>query len=275
MKFRVALYCLLGGVPLLVPALTVGHMLWWYVSGVTLAAVFVPVALFGPRTARGQFGVIAPVLFVVTVLTTSSEALIFLKTSPIQEHPIRNLVDETVTYLIVAVVLVILARALKLGRESGRAVTRRSPTKAAGMVVICAVAYMMYYLVFGGITYQFFTKAYYPDATAQVGRLGLWFWGIQIARGLFMTVAVLPAVYTLRMGRLQVAICAGLLIWVAGGLAPLLVPNELMGTTQRIIHIVEIFAQNFMLGLTAGLLLIPKSSATKSSQHRSVAASIQ
>ena len=39
MKFRVALYCLLGGVPLLVPALTLGHMFWWYVSGVILAAV--------------------------------------------------------------------------------------------------------------------------------------------------------------------------------------------------------------------------------------------
>jgi hypothetical protein len=275
MKFRVALYCLLGGVPLLVPALTVGHMFWWYVSGVILAAVFVPVALFGPRTARGQFGVIFPVLFVVTVLTTWSEALVFLKTSPIQEHPIRNLVDETVMYLIVAVVLVILARALKLTRDSGKSLTRRSPAKAAGMVLICAVAYVVYYLLFGGITYQFFTKTYYPDAPAQVASLGLWFWGIQIARGLLMTLAVLPAIYTLRMTRVQVSICTGLLIWVAGGLAPLLVPNELMGATQRFIHIVEIFTQNFVLGLTAGFLLIPKSSASESSQPRSAAAAMQ
>jgi hypothetical protein len=275
MKFRIALYCLLGGVPLLVPALTLGHMFWWYMSGVILAAVFVPVALFGPRSAGGQFGVIFPVLFVVTVLTTWSEALVFVKTSPIQEHPIRNLVGETPMYLIVAVVLVILARALKLTRDSGKSLTRQSPAKAAGMVLICAVAYMVYYLVFGSITYQFFTKAYYPDAPAQVARLGLWFWAIQFARGLVMTLAVLPAVYTLRMTRVQVAICAGLLIWVAGGLAPLLVPNELMGTTQRFIHIVEIFTQNFMLGLTAGFLLIPKSSASESSRPRSAAAAMQ
>src|SRR5437588_7379845 len=44
MRLRVALYCLLGGVVLLVPALEVGHLLWWYLSGVILAASFVPVA---------------------------------------------------------------------------------------------------------------------------------------------------------------------------------------------------------------------------------------
>jgi hypothetical protein len=77
------------------------------------------------------------------------------------------------------------------------------------------------------------------------------------------------------MGRIQVASCAGLLIWVARGLAPLLVPNELMETTQRFIHIMEIFTQNFMLGLTAGLMLIPKSSITESSQQRSAAGAMQ
>jgi hypothetical protein len=272
MKLRVALYCLLGGLPMLLPAFTIGHVFWCYVSGVTLAAALVPVALFGPRTALGQFGVIFPVLFIVTVLTTWSEALIFVKTPLIQEHALRNLLGETFMYLIVAVVLAILARTLQLQRESGMVVRRRSPAKAAGLVVICALAYMVYYLVFGAITYQFFTKGYYPDAPALVARLGLWFWGIQLARGLLMTLAVLPLIYTLRMERLQVAICTGLLIWVAGGLAPLLLPNELMGTTQRFIHIAEIFTQNFTLGLTAGLLLIPKSSSTEISQHRSAAA---
>jgi len=76
----------------------------------------------------------------------------------------------------------------------------------------------------------------------------------------------------LRMERLQTAICAGMLIWVGGGLAPLIVPNELMGTAQRLVHIVEIFTQNFTLGLTAGLLLRPKSAATEDSRHLSPAA---
>ena len=43
---------------------------------------------------------------------------------------------------------------------------------------------------------------------------------------------------------LLTAIAMGMIIWVAGGLAVLSVPNELMGTTQRVIHIVEILTQN-------------------------------
>ncbi|HYL13935.1 MAG TPA: hypothetical protein VEV41_12915 [Terriglobales bacterium] len=272
MKLRVVLYCLLGGVVLLVPALQLGHWFWWYLSGVVLAASFVPVALFGPRSAGGQFGVIFPVLFIVTVLTTWSEALVFVKLPMIQEHPIRNLVSETVFYLVVAVVLAVLTRALKLTRDSGERIPRRTLPKVAGIVVTCAAAYMVYYLIFGAITYQLFTKVYYPDAPALVGRLGLWFWVLQIGRGLLMTLAVVPAVYTLRMSRLQTAICAGLLIWVAGGLAPLLVPNVLMGTAQRFIHIVEIFTQNFTLGLTAGLLLRQRTSADP--KHVATAASM-
>lgn len=258
MKLRVLLYCLLGGVVMMLPGLSLGHQFWWFLSGVVLTASFVPVALFGPRRALGQFGVIFPVLFLIKVLTLWSEALIFIPSPLIQEHPVRDLMAESVFYLVVALVLAILVRMLKLTRESAIGTPHPPLRKATAMIVVCAVAYMIYYLVFGGITYQFFTKAYYPSAPSVVERLGLWFWAIQIARGLLMTLAVVPAIYTLRMSRLHTAISAGLLIWVAGGLAPLLVPNELMGSTQRFIHAIEIFTQNFTLGMTAGLLLRPK-----------------
>jgi len=140
MRLRVALYCLLGGVVLLVPALEVGHLLWWYLSGVILAASFVPVALFGPWTVRGQFGIIFPILFIVTVLTTWSEGLVFVKLPLIHEHPIRNLFSETALYLVVAIVLAVLSRALKLAHDSGKTFPRRSLAKTAGILVICAVA---------------------------------------------------------------------------------------------------------------------------------------
>jgi hypothetical protein len=48
-------------------------------------------------------------------------------------------------------------------------------------------------------------------------------------------------------------------MWIASGAAPLLVPNDLMGTAQRLIHIVEILTQNLSLGITAVLLLRPTS----------------
>lgn len=62
------------------------------------------------------------------------------------------------------------------------------------------------------------------------------------------------------MRRWQAAVTVGLVLWVVGGAAPLLVPNALMVPGQRYIHIVEILTQNTMLGLTAVLLLRPKAS---------------
>ena len=263
MKSRIVLYCALGGLPMVIAALGAGHFAWWWLSGVVLAAAFVPVALFGPKSALGQFGVIAPVLAIVTALCTWSEALIFAPT--FKEHAAQALTGSLVIYLIVAVVLAVLAWGLKLPKPSDAAVEHRSPAVAIALVAVCGLAYVVYYLIFGAITYQFFTKGYYPEAEKIAGNLGLWFWAIQFGRGVLMTVAVLPVIYTLRMKRWQIAIAAGAIIWVAGGLAPLLLPNAFMGTTQRIIHIVEILTQNASLGITAGWLLRPKSSVQAAS----------
>src|SRR5882672_7282969 len=115
MKLRVLLYCLLGGLPLLIAAMGAGHFGWWWLSGVVLAAAFIPVALFGPRRPLAQFGVIAPALLIVTVFCTSTEAWVFV--ASYREHAVRNLVGATVMYVIVAIVLTLLASVLKLNRE--------------------------------------------------------------------------------------------------------------------------------------------------------------
>jgi hypothetical protein len=270
MKLKVMLYCLLGGAPMVVAGLAMGKLGWWWLSGITLAAAFVPVALFGPRKLLGQFGVIAPALLVVTVFCTASEAWIFAPAY--REHAVRNIVGAAMTYLIVAAVLALLASALKLNVAPESSVQHRSIAATAAMVLLAGVSYLLYYFIFGAITYQFFTKGYYPEATQQAAQLGLWFWAIQIGRGVLMTLAILPVIYTLRMPRWQSAIAVGLLIWVAGGLAPLLLPNEFMGTTQRIIHIVEILTQNASLGVTAALLLRPKSPPVAAGARQTVSA---
>ncbi|HEY6943874.1 MAG TPA: hypothetical protein VI431_01950, partial [Candidatus Acidoferrum sp.] len=172
--------------------------------------------------------------------------------------------SSVVMYLILAGVLALLARLLKLSKPADQPVTHRSLLGAAIAVFFSALAYVLYYLVFGAITYQYFTKGYYPEAEQAVARLGLWFWGIQLARGLLMTLAVVPIMLALRMKRWHAAIVVGLMIWITGGLAPLVVPNEIMGARQRVIHMVEIFTQNFSLGVTAVLLFRPRAAITGS-----------
>jgi len=257
MKLRVALYCLLGGLPMCIAALGAGHFAWWWLSGTVLAASFVPVALFGPAKPLAQFSVVVPVLLIVTSVCTWTEALLFVP--QFREHAARDLFGSTVIYVIFGGVLVALAWSLKLSRLSNTSVPHRAPAAAAVRILLCGLAYALYYLIFGAITYQFFTKGYYPEATQAVERLGLWFWALQIGRGLLMTLSVVPIIYTLRMKRWHAALALGILFWVAGGAAPLLVPDAFMGATQRLIHIVEILTQNASLGFTAVILLRPRS----------------
>jgi hypothetical protein len=264
MKTRIALYSILGGLSLLIGALGTGGFLWWWLSGAVLAAAFVPVAVFGTRTAVGQFGTVGLALVIISVLCTWSEALIFLPPPEMQQHPFRLLIGSCVLYLIVAGALAVLSWLLNLTRERSLVPQHHGPAAAGVRVLLSGLAYTLYYLVFGAIAYQFFTKGYYPEAARAVEKLGLWFWAIQIGRGVLMTLAVLPIIYTLRMRRFQTAIVAGLVIWVAGGLSPLLIPNPFMGATQRIIHVVEILTQNFSLGVTAALLLRRKEAAISS-----------
>ena len=270
MKLRIVLYCVLGGLPMAIVAAGAGHFAWWWLSGIVLAGAFVPVALFGPRGVLRQFGVIAPVLVIVSLLCTWSEAVLFFPF--MRQHAARDLASGLLMNLIMAAALAGLAPALKLAKATDCTVEHRAPPTALVLIVVCGIAYTLLYLVFGAITYQFFTKQYYPGADQIARGLGLWFWAIQIGRGILMTVAVLPAIYTLRLNRWQTATAIGMIIWVAGGLAPLLVPNELMGTTQRMIHIIEILTQNAPLGITAGLLFRPKSTATSASSPKIVAA---
>jgi len=253
---RVALYCLIGGFALTIGALGTGGFGWWWLSGILCAAALVPVARRGPRGVLAQFAVILPVFLIVTLLCVWSEVLIFVPELRKDVGP--ELAAPVLMYAILAMVLAALAMILKLHQAEGPSVELRSGGKLAAVVFVCGLAYAFYYLVFGGITYQFFTKVYYPGAAAQVAKLGVWFWPIEIGRGVLMTLAVLPAIRRLRMDRWQVAIAVGVLIWVTGGLAPLMLPNAMMGPRQRFIHTIEILTQNASLGFTVGMLLRTK-----------------
>ena len=250
------IYCLLGGLPLTIAALGAGNFWWWWLSGILLAAAFLPVAIFGPRGVTAQLGVILPVLLIVSVLCIWSEALLFAPGA--RQHPLRDLVGAAVLYGISGIALAALGWALRLWRPSPSTVVRRPIAGTVSMVLLCAFAYLVYYLIFGAIAYEFFTRDYFPDAPRIVERLGPWFWVLQIGRGLLMTIAVVPVIFTLRMSRRDAAIAVGMLLWIAGGLALLVVPNDVMGTAQRFIHTAEILTQNALLGITAVLLLRPR-----------------
>ena len=237
-----------------------------------MASAFVPIAIFGPRKPLAQFGLIAVTLLIVSQVCTLSEAYFFI---PSYRHQApHDFAGGAVVFLITAAVLALLASVLKLNRAPELAIQHRGAIGTITMVIAAGFAYLLCYLVFGGITYQFFTKIYYPDPSALVGNLGIWFWVMEWGRGVLMVLAVLPVIYTLRMSRWQSAIAVGTLLWIAGGLALLIPPNGMMVPAQRMIHVVEILTQNLPLGIIAVLLLRPRqASATRQTNSVAVAAS--
>jgi hypothetical protein len=263
------LFCLLGGLCFTISAMGAGHFGWWYLSGVLTAAALVPVVRFGPRGMIAQGAAMFAMLELIGLVCTLSEGVVFFPEKKAQM--MAGLAGGSVLYLIVAVVLAVLAKLLKLHGEQNEEMAHRSVGMTVPMVLLAAFSYLVYYEIFGALTFQFFTKGYYPHAVEQVSAMGAWFFGYQIARGLVMTLALLPVIYTLRLPRLQAALIVGLLAWVIGGAAPLLVPNEMMTSVQRYIHVGEIFTQNFLLGMTATLLIRPRKSAAVAAPMHSAA----
>jgi hypothetical protein len=256
MNLRVGLFCLLGGLCFTVSALGAGHFWLWWLCGVVTVAALTPVVRFGPRHFLAQAGALWLALVVVGLVCTLSEGVVFYPA--MKPEALRDLIGGSVMYLLVALVLAALARVLKLKELEAFAAGHRHVGIAIPMVLLAGLSYVVYYQVFGGITYVFFTKQYYPHAAEQVAALGPWFWAYQWGRGTAMVLAVLPIVYTLRLPRWQAALAVGLLVWIVGGGASLLVPNTMMIAAQRYAHIVEIMTQNVSLGLTAVFLLRPR-----------------
>ncbi len=255
MNLRIVGYCVLGGLASSIAAMGAGHFGWWWLSGVLIAAAYVPLARFGPGSWIAQFGMIFVSLFVVAGVCTASEAAMFLPGQSVEAW--LNLKGAFVMYLIAALWLALLAKMLKLTEESGANPDCRKGLPAVGAVLASGFAYVLLYLVFGSITFFLFTKQYYPQGEQMARSFGIWLWVIQLGRGILMTVAVLPLIYTLRMQRWPTALSIGTLLWVVGGLALLVIPNGMV-PLQRFMHIVEIFTQNFSLGIAAVLLLRPK-----------------
>jgi hypothetical protein len=248
MTCKIGIYCVLGGLCGAIFGIGSGFPIIW-LSGAVLTGAFAPVARWGPKHPLGQFAVIFPFAVVVGVVCTMTEAYLLMP----QTRSIftRQLVIGTATDAWLAAVLAMAAKYLRLAEDSQWRPRLRSVWVLAPMVLISGFLYLVYFTVFGGITFVLFTRKYYPN----LPQPGAWFWGFEMARGVAMILVALPIIRTLRLPRWQAGIALGVLLWMVAGGAGLLLPNPYMVTSQRYIHIVEIMTQNVTLGVSVVPLL--------------------
>ena len=200
LKLRIAIFCLLGGLPLALIAPTHSAIPQSWLAGILMTACFVPVALYGPKSVLAQFTVIGTAVLFVTSFCTWTEAMLFLP-SAFKGHPWQALIGGSIVYLIIALILAVLARVLRLRQDTVRVAVSKTGAIVPAMIIAAGISYAIYYYIFGAITFRFFTYKYYPDAVRLAASWGLWFWVLQIGRGILMTLSILPVLYTLRLSR--------------------------------------------------------------------------
>jgi hypothetical protein len=266
MFLRASIYCLVSPLVFAVAvnrSLSPHALAWSFLQGCIIAVALFPVVRWSAVTPAKLFAILWLVLMIVGVMTLASEEAIFMTL------PLRQIVREdlrlAISYTVFAAALAYLPMGLRVSATEGRAPTVRGARTTALAILPASVAYLVVYFIFGAIAYQVFTKPYYTHQVAGgealnvaiPGSLVMWLPAIQIARGALLTIAVLPIIRTLRVSRASTAIIVGSVLWVVGGLAPLLVPGAYMPGMLRLYHTVEIFTQNFTLGVIVTWMMRP------------------
>ncbi len=128
-------------------------------------------------------------------------------------------------------------------------------------LIAAMVAYLLLYLVVGGIAFQF-TGPYYTDPayglelTIPEGGLAL-IAKIQPFRTVLFLIGLSGLLVGLGGGTRRVALWAGAALFILGGLAPLLAGAYHWPAALRIYHVIEVFFQNVPAGYIFVRLLAP------------------
>jgi len=82
--------------------------------------------------------------------------------------------------------------------------------------------------------------------------------GTQLIRGLVFVFVAILVCRTVKLTKLKKAVLVGLIFSILGGIAPLILPNEVMPLNLRMGHLFEVGISNFLYGYLLGYLLTQK-----------------
>jgi len=231
-------------------------------GGTLLALVLSPAIRHLSLAPFQRLAVLWAILFLVGYLINALEAA-FFTTLPLEQLALEG--EQALgTSFVVAWLFARLFPAqpptVPLGRRLRELLGRRSWPGWLVRLILCGLAYVLVYLVVGAIFYQAFTQPYYTDpALAEQLHLkpppgfGV-ILPLELGRGVLFALTLLPLIAVARLGRGRLAVWLGLILFVVGALVSLLV-NQAWPVPLRAYHGVEIFFQNFTLGLVIGHLL--------------------
>lgn len=114
---------------------------------------------------------------------------------------------------------------------------------------VAALAYVIFYFVFGSLNYMLVTKPYYASHAGgldvppvQVTLIA------EVVRGALIALSVLPFLLTAPANKKRLGAWTGFLLFAIGGLVPLTLQVGALPTFLLVASAWEIFAQNFTMG---------------------------
>lgn len=134
-------------------------------------------------------------------------------------------------------------------------VSTRDFTAFAKILLIGSVVYLAAYWIFGQINYELFTKDYYaelqtlsiPDTATLIIIEGI--------RAVIITLSLLPLILLNRDNNLKRRmIIYGSLVFITGGLVPIITQLAIMPAAFVFLSLAEIFLQNFTTGAVVGFV---------------------
>ena len=121
--------------------------------------------------------------------------------------------------------------------------------------LLSAFSYLVFYFIFGAINYALVTKPYYETHVSglvvpspQIVLIA------EMVRAPLIVLAIVPLILTLKMKKRWLAVLCGMILFVIGGIIPLLL-NTALPDFLRFASVIEIFFQNFLTGVVAVALL--------------------
>lgn len=234
-------------------------------GGIFLVLAFFPLLQRSRLTRGGLFFALWFVAFVVTYLVSVIEMPYFTTYSP--NYVISLALQGLLVSLVFAGLVVWLLKSTD-GPVSWPSAfhnwfSDRRWYNWLGRIVLCGLAYLLLYLVVGGISYAVFTQQYYTDpklaSTLHLKpppSFGV-ILPLELARGCLFSLALIPIIVGVVMKRSRLALWLGLILVVVGDLVPMLQGQDLP-LVLRVYTGVEILFQNGPLGIFVGYVMSAK-----------------
>ncbi len=223
-------------------------------SGILIGVTLAPIAARMQVSRFGHWLVWGSVLF-LNALSLGIEGAFFAPTlSPMVNAPIA-----WTAYLLLQSLTSAGLIAWLFGQNASPTTTRPQRKRAwyswVWRFVVSSFSYLLFYFIFGAINYALVTRPYYAAHVSglavpppQIVLLA------EMVRAPLIVLSIVPLILLWKGNKSVLAVLCGIVLFVIGGIVPLLL-NTALPDLLRLASAIEIFFQNFCTGLVAASLL--------------------